>query len=180
MHSSKTKLSREHLNLNHTIRKLYQKAQTTTLLAQDKYLLDETLTALLKMPTGRKRGWILSMQVALRESEKTILRDNLIMRNAMFLFRSTGICRPATTRLESTDEPLLVPSRRKRLKRNPYRKRLRPLASRQAPEDLKIKRVRIANTNENTTSPHNSYSSRTNRLPTIQEEWDKDQYVRKK
>ena len=130
--ATKEKTPREILNLNYTMRELLSKAKELTLLSQDKYLMEETIQQLLNMTTGLKRGWILSMQTALIESEKAIVAENISMRNSMRRFRESGTCRastdhqvPSTTTAVSTFA--YTPGKRRRVKRHPARKSLPPL-----------------------------------------------------
>jgi len=119
--ATKEKTSREILNLNYTIRELLSKAKELTLLFQDQYLMEEPIQKLLKLNTGLKRGWILSMQTALIESEKAIVAENISMRNSMRRFRESGTCRAS-----SDHQVPATPGNRKRAKRHPVRKGLPP------------------------------------------------------
>jgi len=190
------KKSREVLNLNFTIRELFKKAELQTLLFQDRYLLEEKVSHILKLPTGAKRGWILSMQIALRESQKAILAENISLRDSMQRFRESGICRPAlppATQRSSCEISANVSAscrQRKRIKRSRFRKMLPPLLQKgqkrirtNVPQQHRAKRfkrnpvrkklsrcpIRIADKSRNKGS-----------LSTIEEEWEQSVHVRKK
>ena len=75
----KNKLSREHINLNYKIREMYSKAQSKNLLHQDQHLLQESVGAIIKSPSGKKRGWLFAITTALQESERVISAENLQM-----------------------------------------------------------------------------------------------------
>jgi len=126
----KTKTSREVLNLNFTMRELYAKATHLTLLFQDKYLIEDPIQRLLGMTSGSKRGWILSIQTALKESEKAIVAETSSLRNSMRRFRESGSCiqsKNIANTTTATKPPSRISTRRKRIKHHPARKRLPPL-----------------------------------------------------
>ena len=174
--AKKDKNTREQLNLNFTIRLLYSQGAERPLLFQDKHLLQETLSSLLKSPTGRKKGWILSMQLALGESEKAVAAENLHMRNSMRAFRETGTCRICT------------PTIKRRVQPRSRRKRLPPLLQRRVKRKRDESMILLPKKKKKRFKRHplrkkpSMYLDRMKRnaLPTIEEEWEKKHHVRKK
>ena len=190
---TKSKLTREHIDINSNVRELFKKAEVQTLLYQDKYLLEEPLYKLLKSPIGRKRGWILSIKIALRESEKSIICENMNMRNSMQRFRTTGTCaRPQCNINTRPATRVPTPStKRKRVKRHPKRKQLRPLLSwnpnpsrkrchdqvEHRRSESRATRRRIDQMQQTRPKQH---KNRRHLMPTIEEEWEIKNSVRKK
>ena len=182
--TTKDKKSREVLNLNYIVRQLYERATSTTLLHQDRYLLDDPISSVLRSPTGTKRGWILSMKHALLESEKAIITENMSMRNSMQRFRETGSCTQClqcdTTPDHQETPEFTTPSRKKKFKRHPARKRLRPLLSystRSGDYAISKKKRKL---NGVPRKKKKSRCSRSRTLPTILEDWEFESEVRKK
>jgi len=184
----KGKLSREVLNLNYTVRDLYQKAQDTQLLFQDRHLLEEKLSQLLKSPTGRKRGWISSMQIALRECQKTIDAENLQMRNAMRRFCETGTC--LNTPLTSCSYCPPHQNRKYRVsQRSSQARRMKSLLQisqkRHRSENINAEQSRVRkkikrNPYRKKPSMYMHRKRKFQTLPTIQERWEMEEHVKKK
>ena len=181
----KNKVSREHLNLNYKIREMYSKALSTTLLHQDQHLLQESVGVLVKSPTGRKRGWLFAIAIALKESEKAILAENLQMRNSMYAFRITGSCTGNNVsrkrRHEESQHGDMQQTEAKRARNYPQMRKRNPESALNitSDKDAHVKKRIKRNPNRKKAS---SYLDRMKpKLPTIrEEEWEKEQHVRKK
>jgi len=130
--NDKDKKSREHLNLNFTINNLFSKSDGMQILYQDRYVFEEKRVAILRSSTTRKRGWILTAQQAIAASEIANAREDTRMQIAMRRFQTTGTCTecPPTTptvrkrKRNERNQPNAAHHRRKRVKRNPFRKKL--------------------------------------------------------
>ena len=186
--NDKEKKSREHINLNYSVRELYEKASTNLLLHQDRYLLEESLSTIILSSTARKRGWILTAKIAIRECEKARLRETTGMQDALTAFRLTGSCRRCDAQPEKTIQTIV---QKKISKRNKYRKILPPLlvpGRKRKPSHAihpiqTLKRLkRHPNRKKMTRCPvRNVGKSRSRQsLPTIEEEWEYAIHVRKK
>jgi len=188
--NDKTKKSREHLNLNFSIRQIYTEAQKDNLLFKDRYLIEEPISQLLRSTTARKRGWILTTQQALRTSVKAKIQETTSMQNSMRLFQTTGTCRVC----DITPPPVFEKRKpKKRVKRNPYRKHIRLLQpsgrkrstpetnTENTPKRKKVKRNKTRKTIRRCPTRTGGKLSHTETLlPTIEEEWEFANHVRKK
>ena len=164
---------------------MYSKALSTTLLHQDQHLLQESVGVLVKSPTGRKRGWLFAIAIALKESEKAISAENLQMRNSMHAFRITGSCTGNNVsrkrRHEESQHGDMQQTEAKRARNYPQMRKRNPESALNitSDRDAHVKKRIKRNPNRKKAS---SYLDRMKpKLPTIrEEEWEKEQHVRKK
>ena len=151
--------------------------------------MEESLSHLLRKPTGVKRGWILSMEIALRESKKSAISETTSMRNVMQRFRESASCaKPCPPIIAANDDLRSKP--KKRVKRNPYRKLLPPLLQSSLPRKRPSMNENIHSNRRTKRSKLNPYTnkptirrpkrSKSTTLPTIEEEWSFETSVRMK
>jgi len=82
----KKKESREHENLNFTVKQIYGEETAVSLMQRDKHLMVSPLTKIIKKPTAQKRAWLHMMQLAQNERDEAHAKETTSQANAMHSF----------------------------------------------------------------------------------------------
>ena len=104
----KIQTSREHENLNVTVRQIFSEEMHKPLLYRDRHLMEQPLSTIIRKPSAQKRAWIHMMQVATVERNDAHLRDTFRQSNAMhrFLRNRSNQTQPSNQIIVQTPEDL--------------------------------------------------------------------------
>lgn len=94
----KVATSRETQNLQTSIRRQFTQENETSLMAQDRHLMEKPLSQLLKIPTAQKRAWLEDMQIATKYRDEVVEAENFQQSNFMSNYLQT-FCHSRPARL---------------------------------------------------------------------------------